>query len=337
MDELRATVDDVRHAYRLFLCREPDTDGLRHFVERIAAEGLSTRQLAKSFLGSAEFLRLHAPAIESPPTPQPAPPLRSQACTLAALQSPNFAYWTHRLSADAPRPHRKVWEWCYIAQALFERGCLQDTSRGLGFAVGTEPLSALFASLGCRITATDLDLDQASAAGWTSTHEHASDASMLDERGICPPDALAQNVRLLNVDMRDVPEDLVDFDFAWSSCAIEHLGSLDAAMAFVERSMDCLKPGGIAVHTTEYNVESDERTIEVGKDVIFRRRDLLELRRRLERKGFLVADYEFGTGDSVADRFVDEPPYDGPAHLKLRIGGFASTSFGLIVGKASTS
>ena len=44
-----------------------------------------------------------------------------------------------------------------IAQALYERGKLKPGSRGLGFAVGKEPLSDLFASFGCDVVATDLE------------------------------------------------------------------------------------------------------------------------------------------------------------------------------------
>lgn len=42
---------------------------------------------------------------------------------------------------------------------------------------------------------------------------------------------------------------------------------------------------------------------------------------------------DFTLGTSEADRFVDEVPFKGPFHLKSRIGGFASTSFGIIVRK----
>ena len=38
---------------------------------------------------------------------------------------------------------------------------------------------------------------------------------------------------------------------------------------FIEGAMNLLKPGGIAVHTTEYNVSSNEETIMEGNDVIF--------------------------------------------------------------------
>ena len=52
--------------------------------------------------------------------------------------------------------NRKFWEWCAISQALDERKKLRTGLKGLGFAVGTEPLSSHFAARGCRILATDL-------------------------------------------------------------------------------------------------------------------------------------------------------------------------------------
>jgi hypothetical protein len=68
--------------------------------------------------------------------------------------------------------------------------------------------------------------------------------------------------------------------------------------------------------------------------VIYRKRDLLALRDALEAKGHVVEPFDFDFGDSEADRHIDEPPYGGKPHLKLRIDGFASTSFGLIVRKS---
>lgn len=49
---------------------------------------------------------------------------------------------------EQERLNRKIWEWCYVAEALSERGMLLPGRRGLGFAVGQEPLVALFASAG---------------------------------------------------------------------------------------------------------------------------------------------------------------------------------------------
>lgn len=62
--------------------------------------------------------------------------------------------------------HRKSWEYAYITLALAERGMLQEGKRGLGFAVGTEPLPAYFASKGCLVTATDLGVSDTSENEW---------------------------------------------------------------------------------------------------------------------------------------------------------------------------
>jgi hypothetical protein len=54
--------------------------------------------------------------------------------------------WDPERSGKPVPSHRKLWEWCYIAQVLWERGLLQPGRPGLGFGVGHEPLAALFAS-----------------------------------------------------------------------------------------------------------------------------------------------------------------------------------------------
>jgi hypothetical protein len=66
--------------------------------------------------------------------------------------------------------HRKLWEWAAISQALDERGMLADGKRGIGFAVGTEPLASLFASRGATIDATDYLADD---DGWADTGQNA--------------------------------------------------------------------------------------------------------------------------------------------------------------------
>ena len=58
------------------------------------------------------------------------------------------------------------------------------------------------------------------------------------------------------VDMRSIPSTLRVFDAGSGppACCFEHLGSPQAGLDFVLASMDCLRPGGVAVHTTEYDV-----------------------------------------------------------------------------------
>jgi SAM-dependent methyltransferase len=131
--------------------------------------------------------------------------------------------------------------------------------------------------------------------------------------------------------MNHVPEDLVSYDFVWSSCSIEHLGSLDAGLRFMLDMTKCLRPGGIAIHTTEYNVSSEHETLMQGNNVIFRRSDLIKMKEVLEFQGHELAALDFQTGTEPADLHVDEPPYAGNPHIRLRLGPFVTTSFGLIV------
>ncbi|WP_440225588.1 FkbM family methyltransferase [Dokdonella sp. MW10] len=268
--------------------------------------------------------------MKASPQVASAPLLSSQACTSGQLKSPSFQRWMGEIHHAPMIMHRKLWEWAYIAQALEERGMLQPGKRGLGFAVGREPLVALFASKGCDIVASDLDPIAAHEAGWTSSNEHAHDVSVLNTKGLCPPDAFAERVSFRVVDMTEIADDLEGFDFLWSSCAIEHVGSLDATADVVSRMMHCLKPGGVAVHTTEYNIGSNDATTSRGPTVIPRRRDLEALLERLEAEGHRVAPLDFDIGSEADDKVILHPPYEGYPCLKIWLGDHATTSFGIV-------
>jgi len=262
--------------------------------------------------------------------------LRSNVCNQAQLASETFQQWCDKTGEGRNHMHRKVWEFCYIAQALHERGLLAPGKRGLGFGVGKEPLVSLFASYGCEIVATDLDPDRAHDAGWIETNQHAANLDSLNERKICDPDLFRRNVSFRNVDMTAIPDDLRGFDFTWSACCLEHLGSLEGGKQFIQNSINCLKPGGVAVHTTEYNVSSNEHTIDNNEFmVLYRKRDLQELARRLTRQNHKI-DLDFTLGTGIADDFVDIPPFKHDPHLKLIFplsANYVSTSIGLIVEK----
>ena len=133
--------------------------------------------------------------------------------------------------------------------------------------------------------------------------------------------------------MNAIPADLVDFDFTWSSCAFEHLGSIEAGLDFFANSLDCLKPGGIAVHTTELNLSSNNITLDRSDTVIFRRRDFEALAERLAAEGHDVIPMTFDSGDNDVDRMIDLPPYCQDPHLKLQLMRWVTTSFGMIVRK----
>lgn len=255
--------------------------------------------------------------------------LVSKPCNYKDLLTDNFRYWFIKTRETVQKIHRKDWEWAFISQALLERGMLVPGKKGLGFAVGTEPLVAIFADYGCQITATDLYEDQND--DWKDTHQMASGKSQLNERWICHPDYFNERVDVRSVDMNSIPEDLIGFDFCWSSCAMEHLGSIENGKRFLYNSLKCLKSGeGVAVHTTEYNVNSNSDTLVAGKDVIFRRCDLEEISRTVKALGWQIF-LTFEIGDTEPEMYVDEPPYHLSPHLKLRIGNYVATSYGLIL------
>jgi len=259
--------------------------------------------------------------------------LRSCVCSQAMLESDEFQRWVERMKGRRGWMHRKLWEWCYIAQVLSERDLLRSGRRGLGFAVGQEPLSALFASCGCDVVATDLATEKVNKEVWIDTNQHAAELKELNEAQICPDDIFGQRVSFRFVDMNQIDDDLEGFDFLWSSCSFEHLGTLELGKQFIYNTMRCLKPGGIAVHTTEYNLSSNIETVEKGQDVIYRRRDLEEIAEHLRAGGNSI-DLDFTLGTGPFDLHVDVSPYKQEAHLRLELWGYTCTSYGLIIQKA---
>jgi hypothetical protein len=254
----------------------------------------------------------------------------SQGCTYAQLRSAEYRSWCDRLG-EQPLVHRKLWEWVYALEVLEEAGMMQAGRRGLGFGVGTEPITAYLARHGCEIVASDLHADTDEAESWRATGQHADRIADLQRTDLCPADVFERNVSFRAVDMNDVPDDLVGFDFTWSSCAMEHLGSLEAGLQFFSRQLDCLRPGGIGVHTTEFNVASDEDTVADGGTVLYRRRDLERLVFEMRRRGHHMR-ITFALGDTPEDLHVDMEPFTN-THIRTQTGAFAHTSFGLVVRK----
>jgi len=254
----------------------------------------------------------------------------SQMATENQFHSPVYTFWCEEIKQQ-PSFHRKQWEFCYILQVLHTHDFLKPGKKGLGFGVGEEPLPSLFAHYGCTILATDLDLDSAKKKGWVETNQHAQDLEGLNQSGLCNPEEFAKLVKFRSVDMNHIEPDLEEFDFVWSSCALEHLGSLRAGMDFMKNSLKCLKRGGIAVHTTEFNLSSDSATIATGSTVLYRKKDILQLLQELEEMGYTVFPVNFHPGNGSLDQYVDIPPYKADPHIKLKISEFTCSSIGIII------
>jgi 2-polyprenyl-3-methyl-5-hydroxy-6-metoxy-1,4-benzoquinol methylase len=230
--------------------------------------------------------------------------------------------------------NRKFWEWCAIAQALDERCMLRTGIKGLGFAVGQEPLTSHFAGRGCEVLATDLD-EHTSNKEWIASAQHAASKESLFQSLLVNREVFDNRVTFQPADMRSLEGLLGGYDFIWSSCALEHLGTLEAGLDFIVRSAELLSPGGVAVHTTEFNVLSNDSTIEHGENVIYRQRDILMLAENMKSRGLNLVTPNFDVGNDRFDVEFDRAPYmtSGVPHLKLEIDGHVCTSFMLIIEK----
>jgi hypothetical protein len=133
--------------------------------------------------------------------------------------------------------------------------------------------------------------------------------------------------------MNKIDPDLVGFDCVCSSCAFEHVGSIELGLQFVKNSLKCLRPGSIAVHTTEFNVFSNEATIDHQQTVLFRRQDIDRLAAELTSQGHEIV-LNYNTVRGPFDPHIDVPPWSG-IHLKLQLEQYVTASLGLLIQKAS--
>ena len=296
-------------------------------------------QLPEKFKVHPDSVRIGDPVVDCSglQTPvyqsEPATQLTSCLCNATQLRSDAFRFWASELRMPW-RLHRKLWEHCYILQSLHERNLLRQGSRGLGFAVGQEPLPALMAKYGCQIVATDLDVADSRSECWADTDQLTLGLDTLHHPKILGREAFEQSVTYRPADMNRIPTDLNDFDFTWSTCSFEHCGSLELGADFLLNQMDCLKPGGVAVHTTEYNLTSDRETITDGPTVIYRRCDVINMIDRLIRAGHRVEPLSLQPGTTPQDRHIDLPPYSETRHMKLKLfDRFVTSSVALIVQK----
>jgi len=275
--------------------------------------------------------------------------LKSSVCRMQDLL--DYRNWVNIMGKNLTHPNlpnsdcvmnRKAWEYVFITQALYERGMLAKGKKGLGFAVGKEPLPSLFAKYGCEIIATDIDSSTEIAQEWINKNQHgANSLENLYKADLCDKDTFNKNVSFLALDMNAIQNDITGFDFCWSSCAFEHLGSINNGRQFIYNMMKCLKPGGIAIHTTEYNLSSYSGGLDNSWSVIFGRSDFEEIRNTLTEQGHHIEDFDFRLGNFNEENYIAYPPYDKP-HFKLYIEdedgtGYISTSFALIIQKGAAS
>jgi len=264
--------------------------------------------------------------------------LRSIVVSAAHFDDPEFLRWEavisgrpEPLTPPLPFKHRKMWEFVFILAVVDASGLYRSGARGIGFGVGSEPLPAMFARGGVDVVATDQPVAQGRA--WDSNGQLMHDLANLSHPQIVSDDELARRVSVRPVDMNELPPDLGTFDFTWSSCVIEHLGSPERGLEFVRNSAALLNPGGVSVHTTELELIPRETTMDYGNCAVYRPDDLLAFEEQLRSDGYEVDFNLHVPMDAPEDRFVSpvDPTIADSSHLKLVIGDSISTSFGIVV------
>ncbi|MBE9605315.1 hypothetical protein IAI18_10595 [Acetobacteraceae bacterium H6797] len=331
----------VKLLCRLFLGHEVVTPGE---IERYRQLG-NAKALAAHLAGLPGAIRppgpYRMPLFLLQPPSDPAIPWRfeppslidpvSQLCTAGQFDEPTYEAWCEALKTQ-PNRHRKLWEFVFILAVLEKDGLLRRGVKGLGFGTGLEPLPSLFAARGVKVLATDAPVDIEAGSGWTETGQHSQSVEQLYRKKLVRRPVFDKLVSFRPIDMNAIPPDLDDFDFCWSACCFEHLGSIRHGLEFVENSLGTLRPGGLAIHTTEFNLDSNDRTMERKHLSIFRRKDIEALYSRLTAAGHEVWPLNLHPGFEELDAHVDLPPYALP-HLKLEQQGITVTSIGLVVRK----
>lgn len=263
----------------------------------------------------------------------------SRCCSQRDFEQNWFREIAAELNEDIQtRYHRKTWEWVYILKALKDSGMLESGKKGIGFAVGEEPLPSYLAGKGIDVLATDLSPEDVGSKEWIATGQNAQGSlDCLFRRDLCTREQF-ENVSYRDVNMNEIPEDIGLFDFCWSSCAIEHVGSLKKSKDFLKNMLRVLKPGGIAVHTTEYNLSSNDETVEYGNSILWRKRDVEEMQQYFLSQGCFM-EVSFLKSDTDMDMHIAIPPYTANSfdvkshHLALVIEKYISTSMAIIVKK----
>jgi hypothetical protein len=286
---------------------------------------------------SSDVLSLNLKALAAALQPPPAAPmlgladLRSRAPVIADISSPWFNYWATGLRSRV-RPHRKLWEFIIVLQALYESGALTKGAKVLGLGVGGEPLPSYLASLGLSVVATDLPGFAERETIW--------------REDLVSAEAFDAQVEVSNLDMRRMDDTtLRGFDALWSCSVLNTFSTEVQAAEAVIDAMDALKPGGVAVHVTEWAFADDRPAFDPGR-LAFPRAFFEKLAQGLNGRKHQVLPLSFDLGSHALDGYVDAPPFSltgseafealwqegsSAPHLKVADGDTMRTSFALVV------
>ena len=209
--------------------------------------------------------------------------------------------------SDPARLHRKEWEFAQGVYGLRKLRCLSPDAVALGLGAGTEPIIFFLAGRLRRVVATDLYAGEFS--------EHEADPRMLrDPEAFAPFSYHRDRLEVRRMDATAIDYAPESFDLVFSFSSFEHFGSRRAQRACLAEIHRVLRPGGVAVLTTEVILNAWGRHGDY-----FRRTELLDA--LIPDAGFRLAggDFHFATSRATLEGLVRLPrEVDRRPHLVLR-------------------
>ncbi|AYG62423.1 class I SAM-dependent methyltransferase [Rhizobium jaguaris] len=156
-----------------------------------------------------------------------------------------------RFGLDKPEivPDSKQWECAMMLRTLSDHGVLRPGAVLAGVGAGTEETTFAIAAKGCVVFPTDRYLE---TTPWSDV---APAGMMVRPNQFSQFDCPRGSIIPVHSDARVLSLPSNFFDGVYSAGSIEHFGSIEAVAAAAEEIGRILKPGGIAVLSTEFRLD----------------------------------------------------------------------------------
>src|SRR4030042_3099849 len=187
--------------------------------------------------------------------------LRSKICDAADWFDPELLTVIQQHLQEVPRFHRKQWEFAMIFLMLQKLGLLNNRNIGLSMGGGKELLLYAIARQINKLIVTDL---YDPSTEWDCARTGDPDEFIKMNKPFPVDDS---HVQALRMDMLQLEFKDETFDFCYSSCAIEHIGSDTDFRQHLQEAYRVLKPGGIYILTTEF--QFDDQLIRDTHNYVF--------------------------------------------------------------------
>lgn len=195
--------------------------------------------------------------------------VQSKFCDAADWFRPDIERIIRQELQEPPRFHRKQWEFAMIYRALERADKLGENRIGLSMGGGRELIAYAIARRVRQLLITDL---YESTTSWECARTDDPDEFIRRNKPFPVDDA---RLKAMRMDMRDLRFPDATFDFCYSTCAVEHIGTREDFLRHFNEVARVLKDDGLYVFTTE--VGFDETVIPDEHNYVFSLQYLYDL------------------------------------------------------------